>query len=156
MDTGLHVKHPLFLSDFNKTWIFLTDLRKVLISNFVTIRSVGDALFFAGRWTDRRDEANSLASQFFERAKNEHRDTIGVKGWETAKISMKLATLRRYRPRLLTKRTKLDLTLNSCNQLYSTLWHFAWKYHSMNFLDNRPWYNRDKAICMQLMMKQTW
>jgi hypothetical protein len=26
--TGLHVKCPLFLLDFNKTWIFLTDSRK--------------------------------------------------------------------------------------------------------------------------------
>jgi len=28
MYIGLHVKYPLFLSDFNKTWIFATDLEK--------------------------------------------------------------------------------------------------------------------------------
>ena len=29
--SGLHVKQPLFLSDFNETWIFCTDVRKILI-----------------------------------------------------------------------------------------------------------------------------
>jgi len=26
---GLHVKYPLLLSDFNKTWIFSTDFREI-------------------------------------------------------------------------------------------------------------------------------
>jgi hypothetical protein len=29
MYIGLHVKHPLFLSDFNKNWIFLKDFKKI-------------------------------------------------------------------------------------------------------------------------------
>jgi len=28
MYIGFHVKYPLFLSDFNETWIFTTDIRK--------------------------------------------------------------------------------------------------------------------------------
>ena len=30
MCIGLHVKYPLFLSDFNENWIFLTDFEKML------------------------------------------------------------------------------------------------------------------------------
>jgi hypothetical protein len=30
MSSGLHVKYPLFLLDFNETWILSTDFRKIL------------------------------------------------------------------------------------------------------------------------------
>jgi len=73
MYIGLRVKYPLFLSDFNKTWIFSADFRKnTQISNFMKIRRVGAELFRAdGRTdgqTDRHDEANSRFSKFFEHA----------------------------------------------------------------------------------------
>jgi hypothetical protein len=41
----LHVKYPLFLSDFNETRIFSKDCRKY--SNIMIIRPVGAALFRA-------------------------------------------------------------------------------------------------------------
>ena len=34
MDVGLHVKHPIFLLDFNKTLIFSTNFRKYLYLKF--------------------------------------------------------------------------------------------------------------------------
>ena len=54
MCTGLHVKCPLFLSDFNETVmkIFWTDFRKILISNFIKILPVGAEFFHADRRTD--------------------------------------------------------------------------------------------------------
>ena len=53
MYTGLHAKHPLFLSYFNETWIFLNRIWKnTQISNFMKIRPVGAELFHADRRTD--------------------------------------------------------------------------------------------------------
>jgi hypothetical protein len=48
MYTGLHVKYPLFLSHFNKTWNFLDRFSKITqTSTFMKIRSVGAELFHA-------------------------------------------------------------------------------------------------------------
>jgi len=52
MYIGHHVKHPLFLADFNGTLTFSTDFRKTLtISNFMKIRPVRAELFHADRQT---------------------------------------------------------------------------------------------------------
>ena len=68
MYIGLHVKYPLFLSDFNDTCIFSIDFRKIIIyqisyflnrfsknnhiSNFMKIRPLGAEFFHADRRTD--------------------------------------------------------------------------------------------------------
>jgi hypothetical protein len=74
MYIGLHVKYPLFLSDFNESWIFSTGFKKVF-KHQISWKSVqswvipwGRAGGQTDRQTDRQDEANSRFSQFCERA----------------------------------------------------------------------------------------
>ena len=50
---SLHVKYPLFLSDFNATWMLSTDSRKkAQISHLIKIHPVGAELFHEDRRTD--------------------------------------------------------------------------------------------------------
>jgi hypothetical protein len=65
--TGLHVKFPLFLSDFNGTSICCGVFEKKN-SKFMKIRPVGAELLHADRRTGRHDEANTRISKFCERS----------------------------------------------------------------------------------------
>jgi hypothetical protein len=57
----LHVKHPLFLSDFNESWTFSTDVSKnIQILNFMKIHLVGAELFHG----DRRKYTKKLRATF--------------------------------------------------------------------------------------------
>jgi len=47
MYIGLHVKYPLFLSDFNETYISRQFSKNLQISNLMKIRPVGAELFHA-------------------------------------------------------------------------------------------------------------
>jgi len=62
MCLSLHVKYPLFLSDFNETWIFLTDFKKYSNSKLQENLSCGSQVFLCG-WTD--DQANSHCLQLW-------------------------------------------------------------------------------------------
>ena len=53
----LHVKYPLFLSDFNKNWIFSKYFRKrAQVSNLIKICPVGAELFHTDGRTDRQTD----------------------------------------------------------------------------------------------------
>jgi len=74
MYIGFHVKYSLFLSDFNRTWIFSKDLRKK-ISNFMKIRPVEAELFHADGRTDMTMLIVSLrhfANAIHKRSKHSH------------------------------------------------------------------------------------
>ena len=73
---GLHVKNPLFLSDFNETCIFSTVFffKKYSISYVIKIRPAAAELFhvdgLADGQTDKYDETDSSFSQFWEHVLN--------------------------------------------------------------------------------------
>jgi hypothetical protein len=62
---GLHVKYPLFFSDFNETWSCSTHFRKISKLKFHENPSSGSRIISCGqtdRQTNRHDEANSRFS----------------------------------------------------------------------------------------------
>jgi hypothetical protein len=63
MCIGLHVKYPLFLSDFNGTWIFV-DRFSHNTQIFTEVRPLGTDLFHADGQTNRHDEAKVAFRKF--------------------------------------------------------------------------------------------
>jgi hypothetical protein len=69
---SLHVKYPLFLSDFYETGIFSIDFRKKCqISNFFKIRPVRVDLFHADRRIDTGRDMTNLIVAFRNFAKSD-------------------------------------------------------------------------------------
>ena len=65
MYIGRYVKCPLFLLDFNETWIFSTDFRKKpQISNLIQIRPVVAELFRADGQTNMTNSVVSRCESF--------------------------------------------------------------------------------------------
>jgi hypothetical protein len=67
---GLHVKYPLFLSDFNEAVIFSTDFRNILIPKFMKIRPVAEELFHVDGRTDAQTDITKLIVAFRRFAKS--------------------------------------------------------------------------------------
>jgi hypothetical protein len=57
--TRLHVKYPLFFSDFNKTWSFRHIFKNTWILNFAKIRPVNAELFHADGQADGRTDGHT-------------------------------------------------------------------------------------------------
>jgi len=67
MYIGLHVKYPLFLSDFIESFLDRFS-ENTQISNLMKIRQVVAELFHADGRAGRHDEVNSRFLRFCERA----------------------------------------------------------------------------------------
>jgi hypothetical protein len=76
--TCLDIKYPLFLSDFNETWIFSTGFRnkKYPSRKFLENRPVGAELLHAGGRADGHAKASSWFSGFCERAWRRYRCSL--------------------------------------------------------------------------------
>ena len=65
ISSGRHLKYPLFLTDFNGTWIFLIVFEKYSNIKFHEYPSIGSRVVLC-RPIDRHDKAYSCFSQFWK------------------------------------------------------------------------------------------
>ena len=67
---GLHVKRPIFLSDFNQIWILSTYFRMSPLSNFMKIRPKGTRVRTCTQ-TDRHYQSTACAHNYGKAPENE-------------------------------------------------------------------------------------
>ena len=94
---GLHVKYPLFLSDFTGNWIFSTDFRKILEYQ-ISLRFFNGSRVAPCRWADGRTDMTMLVSAFrnFANAPKNQRNSVYSTSWSynyTAGLSPPLLIL---------------------------------------------------------------
>jgi hypothetical protein len=62
---GFHIKCPMFLFDFNRIWVFVTNFSKSPpIRNFVKMCPVGEELIHADREASRWTDVTKLIGAF--------------------------------------------------------------------------------------------
>ena len=69
MYIGLYVRYPLFLSDFDENWfLFVRVSKNPEVLKFMKVLVVGAELLHTDWQTNRREEADSRFSQFYDSA----------------------------------------------------------------------------------------
>ena len=107
--TVLQVKYTLFLSEYNKAWLFSTDFPKITqISCFMKFHPVGVELFHAVGQTDRQTDMTKLIVAF-RNFTNAPKNLFCLPGFEPRNVHPATQSLYRLQP--LTSYTKLLYTL---------------------------------------------
>jgi len=100
IDNGLHVKYPLFLSDFNEASFFSADFRKMLKYQiwWKSVQWQPSSSMRTDGQTNRHNEANSRFSQSCERAEKGNSEITPQAIWPTAKPFLKTGIDQTHQP----------------------------------------------------------
>ena len=87
MYTGLHIKYPLFLPDFNETWIYSTKFREVFKYKILwKSAQLGAELLPEDGRKDKHDEANSCFFAILRTRLNINQDSEPRTGTDVSEI----------------------------------------------------------------------
>jgi len=126
MFVGLHVTYPLFLPDFNETWIFEIDFRKYLNIKFHENSSSGSRVVPCGRAGGRTDRQTDMTKLIvaFRNSANAPNNELGRMCKEAVVIRFEVILLFRHARRT----TEGNHKKNSCHDNRSRA-----KFESTNF-----------------------